>query len=520
MTTSSDERRASRPAAHAPHGLPPRSLARRLLAAVARLARKSALLVVLVVLALVGMRAYLATQGPVLRPWHTLVPDEPSAGAISRDGWPAYVAAEARMFEQLHRRMQSSLEAGDRTPLNRYYDPSLASPASFGHDWNRSFVLEPSGAIRGVAVLVHGLTDSPYSMRTLAELYRQHGFVAIAPRMPGHGTVPAALTREGRKEWMAAVDIAMDEARRRAAGRLPVHLVGYSNGAALSLLHVMRRAERGERRDVDQLVLLSPMIEVNAFARYAGLAGLPALFPRYAKSAWLDLLPEYNPFKYNSFPVRAARESYLVTADLQKAMASVAAQQRMDQVPPILAFQSVVDDTVGARAVVTRLFDTLGSNGSELVLFDVNRKRVLNPLLSPQATDWARHALQGPPRRYTLTLVGTASDDDASVVARSRAAGANGIEVLNTGMTYPADVFSLSHVALPFPPDDPLYGNRPSGLRIVPLGSVAVRGERRALVVSQDSLSRLSYNPFHAYMAARISAKIPSQETGGPGSSP
>jgi alpha-beta hydrolase superfamily lysophospholipase len=68
---------------------------------------------------------------------------------------------------------------------------------------------------------------------------------AIVPRMPGHGTVPAGLTREGRKEWEAAVDMAMAEARRRSADCLQVHLVGYSNGAALAMLHVMRRIESG-----------------------------------------------------------------------------------------------------------------------------------------------------------------------------------------------------------------------------------------------------------------------------------
>jgi alpha-beta hydrolase superfamily lysophospholipase len=43
-------------------------------------------------------------------------------------------------------------------------------------------------------VLLHGLTDSPYSLRHIAKLYRERGFVAIGIRMPGHGTVPAGLT--------------------------------------------------------------------------------------------------------------------------------------------------------------------------------------------------------------------------------------------------------------------------------------------------------------------------------------
>ncbi|BCT92055.1 membrane protein [Lysobacter caseinilyticus] len=470
--------------------------------------RKGVVVVALVVLVLVGLRAWHSTQGPPLRPWHTFAPDEPSADVIAQDSWQAYIAAENATFDQVHRRLQREMQPADRTPLNRYNDASKASPLAYDRDWNRSFVLEPAGPVRGVVVLLHGLSDSPYSMRSLAELYRRQGFVAFAPRMPGHGTVPAGLTHEGRDEWNAAVDMAMAEARRRAGGRVPVHLVGYSNGGALALLHVMRRIGRGEASDADRIVLLSPMIEVSGFARYAGVAGWPSMFGRYARSAWLDQLPEYNPFKYNSFPVRAARESYLVTDDLRVAMDAVAKQQRMDKVPPILAFQSVVDDTVTAQGVMTQLFDRLPDNRSELVLFDVNHNRVLGPMLRTAGNEWAQAAMQGPAHAYTLTLVGAASDDDANVVERTRPAGANAVQVQPIGLAYPKDVYSLSHVALPFPEDDPLYGRIPSGRNVLQLGAIAVRGERNALVMSEASLTRLTWNPFYGYMAKRIAADL------------
>jgi hypothetical protein len=45
------------------------------------------------------------------------------------------------------------------------------------------------------------------------------------------------------------------------------------------------------------------------------------------------------------------------------------------------------------------------------------------------------------------------------------------------------------------------------------LGTVAVRGERNTLAVSQDSLNRLTYNPFYAYMAARIESGIATSPT-------
>jgi len=94
-------------------------------------------------------------------------------------------------------------------------------------------------------------------------------------------------------------------------------------------------------------------------------------------------------------------------------------------------------------------------------------------------------------------------------VAGSRPANLGAVQTLGLGVEYPAEVYSLSHVALPFPADDPLYGNRPSGRKVLQLGAVALRGERNTLEVSQDSLNRISYNPFFDYMARRIEATMP-----------
>ena len=79
-------------------------------------------------------------------------------------------------------------------------------------------------------------------------------------------------------------------------------------------------------------------------------------------------------------------------------------------------------------------------------------------------------------------------------------------------------VFSLSHVALPFPPDDPLYGSSPpekSGQLF--LGSQALQGERGLLKISGDYLLRLRHNPFYDYLQRRtlnwISRELSSLQT-------
>ena len=59
----------------------------------------------------------------------------------------------------------------------------------------------------------------------------------------------------------------------------------------------------------------------------------------------------------------------------------------MSGLPPILTFQSVIDFTVSTPAVLSELYAHLPSNGSELVLFDVNRNVKFGPLIRPAADE-------------------------------------------------------------------------------------------------------------------------------------
>ena len=282
--------------------------------------------------------------------------------------------------------------------------------------------------------------------------------------MPGHGTVPAALTREGRKEWQRGGrdgDGRSPAPRRRPLAGPPGRIL---ERRALAMLHVMERIERGQPGEVDRIVLVSPMIEVSRFARYAGLAGWPALFGRYAKSAWLDLLPEYNPFKYNSFPVRAARESYLVTDDLRAAMEAVARQERMDR--------GAADPGVPVggrrhRQRPRRDDAAVRQAGGQWQRAGAVRRQPQPRHRADVARGGDRLAARracgpGAPLHAHAGGRGFGRGRDAWSRARDRPARAR-CRSRPTGLHYPDDVYSLSHIALPFPADDPLYGNRPSG---------------------------------------------------------
>ena len=65
----------------------------------------------------------------------------------------------------------------------------------------------------------------------------------------------------------------------------------------------------------------------------------------------------------------------------------------------------------------------------------------------------------------------------------------------------------MAHVALPFPPDDPIYGGKaPSEARVIHLGKLALRGERGVLQIPAADMLRLRWNPFFPYVEARVLA--------------
>lgn len=468
----------------------------------------TALLLILATVFLV--RVVDSQRGAPLGLWLTEVPQEPAAAELDALDWPAYLAREDALFRFVDEHVTQRLPEQDRVALNRYFAESPVNPARLARNWNRSFVLEPEGTPRGAVVLLHGLTDSPYSLRHVAEIYRKAGFVALGIRLPGHGGVPAGLTNVAWPDWLAAARLAAREARRRAGPGQPLHLVGYSNGGALAMKYALDALVDSALPRPDQIVLVSPMIGVTSFARFASIAGWPAIFPAFAEAAWLSVVPEYNPFKYNSFPVNAAAQSYSLTEALQAAIREQARNGVIEGLAPVLTFQSVMDVTVSTPAVLSSLYAHLPDNGSEIVLFDLNRAATFGPLLSRSAQTLLGRILPEGPQSYRTVLVTNASPEDLAVVERIRPAGSTAWEVRPTALAFPREVSSLSHVALPFPVEDGLYGIAPDpgDNQGIKLGTLAVRGEIGVLVVDGDTLLRMSSNPFFPLLTDRLAKLI------------
>ena len=385
---------------------------------------------------------------PDLKPWHRLIPRDLHAGEIDETfTFDAWLRREAEVFAEVDA-MEAALPAAEHTPVNRYFTGSRTNPTRLDRDWNRTFELEPA-ALRGGAVLVHGLTDSPYSMRAVAEILRAEGFYTLGLRMPGHGTVPAGLIDVRWQDWLAALRLGMRHARQKVGPDRPLVLVGYSNGGALSVKYALEALERSSDPAPARLLLISPMIGVTPAARLARWISLLGVVPYFEKARWLDVLPEYNPIKYNSFPANAGLQTALLTSSLQADVSRLAAAGRLTALPPILTFQSAVDATVSTPAVVRSLYDVLPANGSELVLFDVNHQSGIDAFVRAADLSAIDGLFDRTPRTYRRTLITNRSPETVQIVART--VEPSGIEqsMTDLGMGWPGGVFSLTHVALP-----------------------------------------------------------------------
>jgi pimeloyl-ACP methyl ester carboxylesterase len=386
---------------------------------------------------------------------------------------------------------------------------SPSNPASQPHDWNRTFVLEHADPV-GAALLLHGLSDSPYSLRSIAERLHAEGFFVVGLRMPGHGTLPAELLHARWQDWRAAVRSAAVYAAAQVAEGGRFTLVGYSNGGTLAIDYALEATLSPALRVPDDMILFAPALGVSPVAALASVQRRLAAILGFEKLAWTTIQPEFDPYKYNSFTVAAGEQIYGLTSNLVLRIADLAATDGLADFPPVLVFQSIVDATLPPRLVVDRLLSVLPENGSELVLFDVNRLSETLDFLVNEYDDGWKALAETSNLPFTLSFVTNVNADSTTVVLHTREAGSPpGITSWREepiDLEWPRGVFSLSHVALPFSAEDPIYGTggRRDDPRDLRLGAVAARGEKGVLAVPIDQLMRMRYNPFFPFVERRI----------------
>lgn len=443
--------------------------------------------------------------GQPLQPWHTVHLAEEFEANMADDvgDFAGYLALEDRLFAELEAEVYAEVATGPEYSLVRYSSGSAADPKQRQPDYNRTFELraeEPRGGI----LLLHGLSDSPYSLHALGEKFHEEGFWVIGLRLPGHGTAPSGLMRARWQDMAAAIRLAMDHLVAQV-GQKPVHIIGYSTGAALALDLAVDSIGNPDQQTPASLILISPAIGISRAAALAGPTAALGRVPGFGRLSWASITPEFDPYKYNSFTVYAGAQVHKLTRSVANRVAAIARSTDANAMPPILVFKSAVDATVSTTAVIDRLLSHFSDNGNELVLFDINRSAAKSILLVSDPGPLTNLLMNDASLPFAITLIANENSESANVVAHYKPP--NSQDILTTeslGLAWPASVISLSHVALPFSPDDPLYGRiPPEDDDVIYLGQVQIRGERGLLRISSDWLMRLRYNPFYSVLETR-----------------
>jgi carboxylesterase len=117
---------------------------------------------------------------------------------------------------------------------------------STGVDTNEFFF--PGGGVS--ALLIHGLTGTPYEMRYLGERLAARGVRVRGVKLAGHAGTPEQLGEAGYDNWYESVVNGLEELRQHGE---PVVVVGLSMGAVLA---ARLTADQGEA--IAGVTLLAP----------------------------------------------------------------------------------------------------------------------------------------------------------------------------------------------------------------------------------------------------------------------
>ena len=135
-----------------------------------------------------GWTQFARTLAP-LQGWHLQRPLSEFVAGDERAGYDlvAYRKQEDQVFRELDAHADGSWATQVDGRFSRFGRDSVCNPARLlDRNWNRTYVMESPNPIGG-ALLLHGLSDSPYSLRAMGERLHGLGYTVVGLRVPGHG---------------------------------------------------------------------------------------------------------------------------------------------------------------------------------------------------------------------------------------------------------------------------------------------------------------------------------------------
>jgi esterase/lipase len=215
------------------------------------------------------------------------------------------------------------------------------------------FLRTHGASTAGAVLLVHGLTDSPYYVATLADALYAQGFNVVSVLLPGHGTQPECLLRVKKEQWQSEVRFGLNLARRLGA---KVSMAGFSTGGALSLDALYEDFSASNRDPIPwgDLFLFSPAIGFDTPA--VDICDIPGVDDVVEKAMpWKGKnpdAPETNPYKYTKMATNAVCQLVYLTQANSFRLGAIGRDIAAHGIG-VFAVESMADTTVSPEAVVS-----------------------------------------------------------------------------------------------------------------------------------------------------------------------
>ncbi|GAB3479077.1 alpha/beta hydrolase [Marinomonas epiphytica] len=223
-------------------------------------------------------------------------------------------------------------------------------------------------------LLSHGLSDSPFSMRDVAQALQESCVRVRVILLAGHGTQGKDLIPVTRKDWQTSFEHAADQFATEV-DRL--YVGGFSTGGALAADYAWH-----SDTSVSGVVLFSPLLKINS--------GIDWLSPWLAPFiTWLDQHPDDDFAKYASIPVPAIKEAYLLAKETKTLLLETKAQ-----VPVFIAL-SYEDKTVDSQVTLDVFQQVMGDNSNQMVLYSRRPVDGLADNIHVHLTDWPEQQILG-----------------------------------------------------------------------------------------------------------------------------
>jgi len=214
------------------------------------------------------------------------------------------------------------------------------------NEGNAPYILHANNP-KAVVVLFHGLSDSPFFVRSIAEHLQRQNFTVVAPLTPGHGKREADSDMQDpllKQRWHQHVDEIMTWAQLAGPD---VFSGGFSTGGALATYYILDHPEATKG-----LLLFSGALQLSDNAESMG---------KIWGMKWISKIVdgEYqtqgaNPFKYPTIAGYSGLVLVDVIFEIREKIAKLKAQEKAIQLP-IFAAHSLSDRTTlyaGVEALV------------------------------------------------------------------------------------------------------------------------------------------------------------------------